>query len=102
MTKILLSKAEISEALSLSPDVARATLAARGVLPIDMGLGRGRGLRWYAVAVQQAAEQMHAEAQARTQKKTHSKPKKLTTPPISLASMTTAEIFDLTAPHAVQ
>lgn len=61
--QIFLTRAQIAERLETTAGVAAALLAEKGVRPVDWGRGRGRGLRWYAPAVEQAAREMHEEAQ---------------------------------------
>lgn len=63
MTPLYLNKEQIGIAFETTPDVAKGILAERGVYPVDFGRGRGKGLRWYFAAVQQAAYEMHLEAQ---------------------------------------
>ena len=60
---LFLGKEQIAQALGTTPGVAAALLSERGVNPVDWGRGRGRGLRWYAPAVKQAALDMHEEVQ---------------------------------------
>ena len=49
--------------LGTTPGVAASILAARGVQPIDFGIGRGRGRRWLESAVRQVMLDMHNAAQ---------------------------------------
>lgn len=60
---LFMTKEQIGTALETSPGVAAALLAEKGVKPVDWGRGRSRGLRWYAPAVEQAAREMHEDAQ---------------------------------------
>lgn len=52
MSERFLRKAEIGDVFGTSPDIARAILLKHGVHPVDLGAGRGRGLRWLESAVQ--------------------------------------------------
>ncbi|MCL1915327.1 MAG: hypothetical protein FWG17_01235 [Desulfovibrionaceae bacterium] len=47
------------------PVVAVAIMAEKGVLPVNFGRGRGRGVRWYTQAVEAILRQMHDDAQAK-------------------------------------
>ena len=47
----LLRQQDIAAMLGTSPGVAASILAARGVHPIDFGIGRSRGRRWLSSAV---------------------------------------------------
>ena len=62
----LLTKAQIAERLGTSPGVAAALLAEKGIHPVDLGRGRGRGVRWYSLAVDAAMREMHDAAQPKT------------------------------------
>ena len=77
MTALFLRKKEIAAALNMSQRQAVAILAAHGVKPVDLGKGRGHGLRWRTSAVKQVADALHAEAQAAKAKRRspgHGKP----------------------------
>ncbi len=63
MPPLLLTRQGIADALSMPEKQARAILAAHGVQPIDLGKGRGHGLRWRTSAVIAVADALHAEAQ---------------------------------------
>jgi hypothetical protein len=60
---------QIAERFGTTPGVAAAILSEKGVLPIDLGRGRGKGLRWYSQAVEIVLRQMHDEAQAKVVRK---------------------------------
>lgn len=62
---LFLNRDQIAEALKTTSGVAAAMLAEKGVSPVDWGRGRGRGLRWYAPAVERAAREMHEDAQSK-------------------------------------
>ena len=66
---LLLTRSQIGAALSMSEGNARKILEAHGVLPINLGRGRGNGLRWLTSAVIKVADILHAEAQAKSAKK---------------------------------
>ena len=59
----LLRQQDIAAMLGTTPGVAASILAARGVQPIDFGIGRGRGRRWLESAVRQVMLDMHEAAQ---------------------------------------
>ena len=61
---VLLKRQEIAHFLNVSESKARQLLAERGVHPIDLGRGRGNGLRWHTSAVIEVADILHAEAQS--------------------------------------
>ncbi len=63
MLASLLTKGQIAELLGTTPGVAATLLAEKGIHPIDLGRGRGRGLRWYSLAVDTVIRQMHDDAQ---------------------------------------
>lgn len=60
---LYLTRKEIGAALAVSERKARAILEQHGVKPVDLGRGRGNGLRWRTSAVIQVADTLHAEAQ---------------------------------------
>ncbi|MBQ3058799.1 MAG: hypothetical protein IJD16_00580 [Desulfovibrio sp.] len=60
----LLKRQDIARVLNVSESRARQLLAEHGVNPIDMGRGRGNGLRWRTSAVIEVADILHAEAQS--------------------------------------
>lgn len=68
-TSLLLTTAQVGNLFNTSEANAKQLLLAHGVQPIDLGRGRGRGLRWRTSAVIQFADMLHTEAQA-TQPKT--------------------------------
>lgn len=65
---LLLTRTQIGAALNMSEGNARKTLEAHGVMPINLGRGRGNGLRWLTSAVIKVADILHAEAQAKSGK----------------------------------
>lgn len=66
---LLLTRTQIGLALNMSESNARKTLEAHGIMPINLGRGRGNGLRWHTSAVIRVADILHAEAQAKGSKK---------------------------------
>ena len=60
---LYLTRHEIGPALTVSERKARIILEQHGVKPVDLGRGRGNGLRWRTSAVIQVADTLHAEAQ---------------------------------------
>lgn len=65
---LYLTRKEIGAALNMSESKARSILDKYGVKPVDIGRGRGNGLRWRTSAVIQVADTLHAEAQNRKAK----------------------------------
>lgn len=100
MTDHLLRRKDIAAMLGTSPGVAASILAARGVHPIDFGLGRGRGPRWLESAVRQVILEMHQDAQPKP--KEARQPKRNSIPPVSLTSMSINDIYQLTQGPCVQ
>lgn len=102
MPERFLRKAEIGAVFGTSPDVARAILLNHGVHPVDLGAGRGRGLRWLESAVQAVAAEMHRRAQPPP--KTSKKPTRpLTDAPAGfLSSVTLDQLYTLTHKTGVQ
>ena len=60
---LYLTRHEIGQVLTVSERKARTILEQHGVKPVDLGRGRGNGLRWRTSAVIQVADTLHAEAQ---------------------------------------
>lgn len=71
---LYLTRFEIGIMLSMSETKARKILAEHGVNPIDLGRGRGNGLRWRTSAVINVADILHAEAQAQSTKRRRNAP----------------------------
>lgn len=63
MPEKFLRKADIGAVFGTSPDVARSILMQHGVHPVDLGAGRGRGLRWLESSVLAVVAEMHQRAQ---------------------------------------
>lgn len=66
---LLLTRSQIGIALNMSEGNAKRVLEKHGIMPIDLGKGRGNGLRWLTAAVIKVADILHAEAQAKSSKK---------------------------------
>lgn len=98
MTDRLIGKREIAAMLGTTPGVAASILAGKGIHPIDLGIGRSRGLRWLESAVQQAMLEMHAAAQPKPKPTRCPRPK----PVCGLAGMRTEDIYRLTTGQCVQ
>lgn len=59
----LLRTSEVTELMGMSKTVAMGILKKYHLSPIDLGPGRGRGLRWHRGAVKAVIDTLHAEAQ---------------------------------------
>lgn len=68
MPPLFLRRKEIGPFLGMTQAQAIATLDAHGIKPVDLGKGRGHGLRWRTAAVIRVADALHAEAQAQAPK----------------------------------
>lgn len=68
MSERYLRKEEVAAMLGSSPGVAASILRKAGIEPIDLGRGRGRGLRWLESAVQTAILALHNKAQPKQKK----------------------------------
>lgn len=60
---LLIKRREIAALLNVNEKTAISILARHGVSPIDLGRGRGNGLRWRTSAVIAVADILHTEAQ---------------------------------------
>lgn len=69
MSERLLRQEEIAAMFGTSPGMAASLLRKAGIMPIDLGRGRGRGLRWLESAVQAAIVGLHNEAQPKQKKR---------------------------------
>ena len=65
MPPLFLRKKELGEFLGMSVAQAMSILSEHGVKPVDLGRGRGHGLRWRTSAVIHVADTLHGEAQAK-------------------------------------
>ena len=59
----LLKTPEVADLMGMSKSVALGILKQFHLSPIDLGPGRGRGLRWHRGAVKAVIDTLHAEAQ---------------------------------------
>lgn len=64
MSTRLLDIKAIAGLLSTTPGAARGVLERLGVVPIDLGRGRGLGLRWHLQEVLEALEKSRRPRQA--------------------------------------
>ena len=78
---------ELAKWLNMSAARARQLLCSHGVQPVDLGRGRGRGLRWRTSAVIQFADMLHTEAQATQPRKRKAKA------PFSVLGKSASELF---------
>ena len=65
-TPIFLSSRQAAELLGFPLKTTLALLISRGVLAVDLGPGRKKGLRWPLAAVRGLADTLQAEAQTQT------------------------------------
>lgn len=61
---LFLRTRELKNILGISETRALELLREHGIKPVDLGRGRGNGLRWRTTSVIQLADTLHAEAQA--------------------------------------
>lgn len=97
MSENLIYTSELCKRLSLGADAAKKVMAEHGVYPICFGVGRGRGRRWLASAVDDVILRLHQKAQPVQKKQTTNKPKG-----IDLSILHVDEIFGLTSGQNVQ
>ena len=60
---LFLDRTALGKFLGIPPDTAIRLLKRYGCVPIDLGRGRGLGLRWRTSRVMEIADALHAEAQ---------------------------------------
>ena len=65
MEPTLLTTEQASELMGMGITRSLNLLRAHGVQPVDLGRGRGNGLRWHRRAVMTVIDTLHAEAQAK-------------------------------------
>lgn len=65
--KLFLTTNEVCLLLNMGKSCALAFLARYGIMPVDLGKGRGKGLRWRMTAVIKLADILHTEAQTARQ-----------------------------------
>lgn len=63
MNPLYLTRKQIGKVLAMSEKQAREILNEHNVHPVDLGKGRGHGLRWRTSAVIHVADTLHAQAQ---------------------------------------
>ncbi len=85
-------KEDIAELFGTTSGVAEETLKKAGVMPIDLGRGRGCGKRWLLSAVMNAIRTIHDKAQPRPARP---RSPKLKGGHIGLASMSARDIEKL-------
>ena len=68
MPALFLRKSELAGFLGITLNQAIAILEEHGVKPVDLGRGRGHGLRWRTSAVTKVADILHAQAQEQSEK----------------------------------
>lgn len=61
--RLLLTRKEVSQLLNIGETTAIQLLEAHGITPIDLGRGRGKGLRWRTIEVIKLPDILHTEAQ---------------------------------------
>ena len=61
--KLLLKTEEVCQCLNTGAKTALRLLTKHELFPIDLGKGRGNGLRWHYSEVIKLADILHAEAQ---------------------------------------
>lgn len=67
MESLFYRKADLEKALNMPVKKAVKVLTEHGIKPVDLGPGRGNGLRWHVRAVNAVADTLHAEAQAQSE-----------------------------------
>ena len=65
MEPTLLTTEQASELMGMGITRSLNLLRSHGVQPVDLGRGRGNGLRWHRRAVMTVIDTLHAEAQAK-------------------------------------
>ena len=63
MEPTLLTTEQASELMGMGITRSLNLLRSHGVQPVDLGRGRGNGLRWHRRAVMTVIDTLHAEAQ---------------------------------------
>ena len=86
--------------LELKPVNAKKFLIKHGLLPIDVGQGKKRVDRWLESAVQAVINQLHEAAQKSKIKKP-AKKKSDFPPEVSVATMSSSELFQLTQSYSL-
>lgn len=65
MEPTLLTTEQASKLMGMGITRSLNLLRSHGVQPVDLGRGRGNGLRWHRRAVMTVIDTLHAEAQAK-------------------------------------
>lgn len=91
MSEKLLRTSQLSEKLNVGKDTAKAIMLANGVQPISLGVGRGRGFRWLASAVDAVILRLHEDAQGTQKKRPFESHESL-----DLTALTIEQLYDLT------
>lgn len=84
---LFLTRMQLGQWLNMSPASAMRVLNKYNIQPVDLGRGRGNGLRWRTSAVIEVADILHTEAQA---KKTQRRIKKS---PYTIRGKSAADLF---------
>lgn len=98
MQERLINLQEVADLMSTSKSKAKEVLIKHGIHGIDLGRGRGGGLRWLLSSVVSVMQTMAAEAKA-GERKSSKKPK---APQLNLLSMSVDDIYALTTSQNVQ
>ncbi|MBQ7608555.1 MAG: hypothetical protein IJU76_11395 [Desulfovibrionaceae bacterium] len=94
MLEKLIKTNEVAEMISASPKITRKWLEEHGIQPVQMGRGRGRGLRWPLSCVQTLIKDERDAAQAGGKK---NKVKRSI-----VAEISASDLFELTTQRAIQ
>lgn len=89
----LLRKKDLPGVMNMSVSTAIDILRRYGVRPVDLGFGRGKGLRWHLGAVKTVIDTLHAEAQTAKSKRVMN-PKEVRPVLGKTASELYAELYD--------
>lgn len=89
---------EVAAMLGTSPNVAISILKEHGVYPVNFGRGGYRGWHWLESAVSNVILEMHVAAQPKP-KQSSPKIKKTY---VSLANLSTNELYELTRKPKIQ
>ena len=98
MQERLINIEEVADLMSTSKSKAKDALIRYGLHGIDLGRGRGGGLRWLLSSVVAVMQTMAAEVKVGRRENT----KKPKAPRLNLLSMSVDEIYELTSRKNVQ
>lgn len=87
LAPLFLTRSQIAQLLNMSESHAKKLLAEHGITPIDLGRGRGKGLRWRTAAVIELADILHTDAQAKK------KPRRVKSSGHSVLGKSASELF---------